>query len=58
MRTDMHEHRVAFALREALPTRRHADMRFDLVAARLGGAARVESAPDGRRRRRFPSTVP
>jgi hypothetical protein len=44
---DSHEHRVAFALREALPTRRHGEMLFDMVAEQIGPAARIEASPDG-----------
>ncbi|MCK6479099.1 MAG: hypothetical protein L6R43_02790, partial [Planctomycetes bacterium] len=44
------EHRVAFALREALPTRRHAEMLFEMAVDHLGAGARVESDPDGNHR--------
>jgi hypothetical protein len=48
-----HEHRVAFALREALPTRRHGEMLFDMAAEMLGEAGRVEVAADGNHRLLF-----
>jgi hypothetical protein len=47
---DSGEHRVANALREALPTRRHGEMLFDAAAEALGPAARVEVTPDGNKK--------
>jgi hypothetical protein len=47
---DPNEHRVATALRDALPTRRHGEMLFDMAADLVGAAARVEASPDGNQR--------
>ena len=47
---DAHEHRVPIALREALATRRHGEMLFDMAAELLGERARIESSPDGNHR--------
>ena len=42
--------RALHAIRDAIPTRRHAEMLFDMVADLLGGAASVETWEGGTRR--------
>lgn len=50
---DRNEHLVACSLRAALPTNRHGEMLFDMVANLLGDAALVEAFGDGSQRRLF-----
>src|SRR5262245_14953249 len=47
---DPGEHRVANALREALPTRRHGEMLLDIAAEMLGPTGLVESDAEGSHR--------